>query len=118
MGCLTLQPREEVPPSCRGEQRGPLENGRISHCSTQSRAAFASPGIHTWYCAPEMGHIEAISARESARHMTPEREKSMPQISDVGPPFCRPNWKLFATPSHEDRSVTDMPRMDSEATFL
>jgi hypothetical protein len=74
--------------------------------------------MHTWYCAPEMGHIEAISAKERARHMTPDSERTIPQISDEGPPFCKPSPRLFATPSHDDKRVIDMPRMDSEAKFL
>jgi hypothetical protein len=65
-----------------------------------------------------MGQMEAISASERARHTVPEAEKSMPQTSDVGPPFWRPSWKLVATPSHEDRRVMDMPRIERDAKFL
>jgi hypothetical protein len=62
--------------------------------------------------------MEAISARERAKQSDPEAENIIPQSSDVGPPFCKPSWKLLATPSQDDSSVTDMPRMESEAKFL
>jgi len=31
-----------------------------------------------WYCAPEMGQIEAISASEAANASVPEIERSIP----------------------------------------
>lgn len=61
--------------------------------------------------------MEAISASERARHVVPEAEKSKPQTREAGPPLRSPNWKLVATPSHEERRVMDMPRMESEAKF-
>lgn len=64
-----------------------------------------------------MGQMEAISASERARHVVPEAENSMPQTREVGPPLRRPSWKLVATPSHDERRVMDMPRMESEAKF-
>jgi hypothetical protein len=65
-----------------------------------------------------MGQMEAISASERARQKLPEAEKSIPQTSEVGPPFCSPSWKLVATASQDERRVRDMPRMESEAKFL
>ena len=53
--------------------------------------------------------MEAISASERARHRVPEAENIMPQTRATGPPFCRPSWKLVATPSHDDRRVMDIP---------
>ena len=31
-----------------------------------------------WYCAPAMGHMDAISANEAANAMVPVRDKIMP----------------------------------------
>jgi hypothetical protein len=46
-----------------------------------------------WYWAPAIGQIEAISAKDRASAMVPEREKTMPQIRATGPPLIRPGAK-------------------------
>jgi hypothetical protein len=52
-----------------------------------------------WYCAPAMGQIEAISAKDRASAIVPERDKSMPQIRATGPPLIRPGAKPLQCPS-------------------
>lgn len=42
-----------------------------------------------WYCAPAIGHIEAISARERASAIVPEIENIIPHTRADGPPFRR-----------------------------
>ena len=52
------------------------------------------------YWAPTVGFIEAISAREAAMAIEPIQAMSVPQTSEVGPPFKRPAWNETATDSH------------------
>jgi hypothetical protein len=46
-----------------------------------------------WYCAPAIGHIEAISAKERANAIVPVIDNSIPQTRDAGPPFINPGVK-------------------------
>lgn len=43
-----------------------------------------------WYCAPAIGHMDAISAKERAVAMVPVIESSIPHTKDEGPPFIKP----------------------------
>jgi hypothetical protein len=43
-----------------------------------------------WYCAPAIGHIDAISAKERAKAIVPVIDNSIPQTRDAGPPFSNP----------------------------
>ena len=52
-----------------------------------------------WYCAPAMGQIEAISAKDRASAIVPERDKIMPQIRATGPPLIRPGANPLQCPS-------------------
>ena len=52
-----------------------------------------------WYCAPAMGHIEAISASERAVAITPVIDSSIPHTSDAGPPLVKPGEKPLSVGS-------------------
>ena len=52
-----------------------------------------------WYCAPAIGQIEAISAKDRASAIVPERDKIMPQIRATGPPLIRPGANPLQCPS-------------------
>jgi hypothetical protein len=85
-----------------------------------------------WYCAPAMGHIEAISASERAVAITPVIDSSIPHTSDAGPPFVKPgeNPLCFrsasipvqpelasshlATDSHEASNVMDSASIERD----
>jgi hypothetical protein len=71
-----------------------------------------------WYCAPEMGQIEAISASERARASVPVSDRTMPQTRAEGPPFIRPGVKPLATDSQDASKVTERARIDNESNFL
>ena len=46
-----------------------------------------------WYCAPEIGQIEAISDRDAAKANVPTMVRIMPYTRATGPPFVRPAAK-------------------------
>ena len=43
-----------------------------------------------WYCAPAIGHIDAISAKERANAIVPVIDNSIPHTKLAGPPFINP----------------------------
>ena len=52
---------------------------------------FLGANIATkWYCALEMGAMEAISASDEHNAKAPEYEKMKPYTRDTGPPLRRP----------------------------